>query len=73
MPAAVAGHRPTTAATPGGGRAWTDPDGACRAGSLEEVRFTDIEHLEFDLQTPDAPRAPTSPSGARSRELPRVS
>ncbi|KMS87599.1 terminal protein [Streptomyces regensis] len=21
----------------------------CRAGQLEEVRFTDIEHLEFDL------------------------
>jgi len=24
-------------------------DGGRRAGSLEEVRFTDIEHLEFDL------------------------
>lgn len=24
-------------------------DGGHRAGSLEEVRFTDIEHLEFDL------------------------
>ncbi|MEU1707545.1 XRE family transcriptional regulator [Streptomyces sp. NPDC005706] len=24
-------------------------DGSRRAGSLEEVRFTDIEHLEFDL------------------------
>ncbi|MGA5284844.1 telomere-protecting terminal protein Tpg [Streptomyces griseoincarnatus] len=24
-------------------------DGCRRAGSLEEVRFTDIEHLEFDL------------------------
>ncbi|MFI1488040.1 hypothetical protein [Streptomyces sp. NPDC020747] len=24
-------------------------DGGCHAGSLEEVRFTDIEHLEFDL------------------------
>ncbi|MET9336087.1 XRE family transcriptional regulator [Streptomyces cellulosae] len=24
-------------------------DGGSRAGSLEEVRFTDIEHLEFDL------------------------
>ncbi|MET7852281.1 XRE family transcriptional regulator [Streptomyces avermitilis] len=24
-------------------------DGGCRAGSLEEVRFTDIGHLEFDL------------------------
>ncbi|MFE5841751.1 telomere-protecting terminal protein Tpg [Streptomyces niveus] len=24
-------------------------DGGTRAGSLEEVRFTDIEHLEFDL------------------------
>ncbi|WP_159014202.1 hypothetical protein [Streptomyces sp. NRRL WC-3725] len=21
----------------------------CRAGQLKEVRFTDIEHLEFDL------------------------
>lgn len=25
-------------------------DGGRRAGSLDEVRFTDIEHLEFDLQ-----------------------
>lgn len=24
-------------------------DGSRRAGSLEEVRFTDIEHLEFEL------------------------
>ncbi|MFD8440365.1 telomere-protecting terminal protein Tpg, partial [Streptomyces microflavus] len=24
-------------------------DGGRRAGSLDEVRFTDIEHLEFDL------------------------
>ncbi len=24
-------------------------DGGRRAGSLEEVRFTDIEHLEFEL------------------------
>jgi hypothetical protein len=24
-------------------------DGGRRAGSLEKVRFTDIEHLEFDL------------------------
>jgi hypothetical protein len=24
-------------------------DGGRRAGSLEEVRFTDVEHLEFDL------------------------
>ncbi|WPB90737.1 telomere-protecting terminal protein Tpg [Streptomyces malaysiensis] len=24
-------------------------DGGCRAGSLEEVRFTAIEHLEFEL------------------------
>ena len=24
-------------------------DGGRRAGSLEEVHFTDIEHLEFDL------------------------
>lgn len=24
-------------------------DGGRRAGQLEEVRFTDIEHLEFDL------------------------
>ncbi|MFB8046046.1 XRE family transcriptional regulator [Streptomyces hydrogenans] len=24
-------------------------DGARRAGSLEEVRFTDVEHIEFDL------------------------
>ncbi|MFG2661590.1 XRE family transcriptional regulator, partial [Streptomyces sp. NPDC048425] len=24
-------------------------DGGRRAGSLAEVRFTDIEHLEFDL------------------------
>ncbi|GFN09700.1 hypothetical protein Smic_82560 [Streptomyces microflavus] len=24
-------------------------DGGTRAGSLDEVRFTDIEHLEFDL------------------------
>lgn len=24
-------------------------DGGCRAGNLEEVRFTDIEHLEFEL------------------------
>ncbi|MEU9136921.1 XRE family transcriptional regulator [Streptomyces sp. NPDC048404] len=24
-------------------------DGGSRAGSLEEVRFTDVEHLEFDL------------------------
>ncbi len=27
-------------------------DGGRRAGSLEEVHFTDIEHLEFDLQRP---------------------
>lgn len=31
-----------------GGRAYFQ-DGGRRAGSLEEVRFTDIEHLEFDL------------------------
>lgn len=24
-------------------------DGGRRAGSLEEVRFTDVEHIEFDL------------------------
>jgi hypothetical protein len=24
-------------------------NGGSRAGSLEEVRFTDVEHLEFDL------------------------
>ncbi|MFE9701709.1 XRE family transcriptional regulator, partial [Streptomyces sp. NPDC006270] len=24
-------------------------DGGRRAGTLDEVRFTDIEHLEFDL------------------------
>ncbi|MYS17029.1 XRE family transcriptional regulator, partial [Streptomyces sp. SID4982] len=24
-------------------------DGGRRAGSLEEVRFTDVEHLEFEL------------------------
>lgn len=24
-------------------------DVGCRAGPLEEVRFTEIEHLEFDL------------------------
>ncbi|GGQ39036.1 hypothetical protein GCM10010266_72870 [Streptomyces griseomycini] len=27
-------------------------DNGRRAGSLDEVRFTDIEHLEFDLWTP---------------------
>jgi hypothetical protein len=30
-------------------RSVTAMDGGRRAGSLEEVRFTDIEHLEFDL------------------------
>ncbi|TJZ96270.1 XRE family transcriptional regulator, partial [Actinacidiphila oryziradicis] len=24
-------------------------DGGRRAGSLEEVRFTDVEHIDFDL------------------------
>jgi hypothetical protein len=35
-------------------------DGGRRAGSLEEVRFTDVEHLEFDLQIPNSrePRRP---------------
>jgi len=36
-------------------------DGGRRAGSLEEVRFTDIEHLEFDLQQP-LPDQPVSPA-----------
>jgi hypothetical protein len=27
----------------------TFQDGGRRAGMLEEVRFTDIEHVEFDL------------------------
>jgi hypothetical protein len=37
-----------------------------RAGSLEEVRFTDIEHLEFDLQRP-FPEQPASPDVTEHR------
>ncbi len=35
-------------------------DNGRRAGQLEEVRFTDIEHLEFDLWQP-CPEQPASP------------
>ncbi|MFE5514170.1 hypothetical protein ACFQ9J_26920 [Streptomyces sp. NPDC056529] len=33
-------------------------DGGRRAGSLDEVRFTDIEHLAFEPQPGSSPKRP---------------